>query len=99
MSETFMQRTGGLTVRTAGKADAERLIGLFNEAFRKAKDARTAHWKYFDSPHGVSTTLLAEGPRGGPAGAVGGRWICCWALPASTMAGAIPASASAGMRR
>jgi GNAT superfamily N-acetyltransferase len=69
MSETFMQRTGGLTVRTAGKADAERLIGLFNEAFRKAKDARTAHWKYFDSPHGVSTTLLAEGPRGEPAGA------------------------------
>lgn len=69
MSESFTQRTGGLSVRTAGKADADRLIGLFNEAFRKSKDARTAHWKYFDSPHGVSTTLLAEGPQGEPAGA------------------------------
>lgn len=69
MSDAFAQRTGGLSVRVAAAADAERLIGLFNEAFRKTKDARTARWKYFDSPHGQSTTLLAEGPNGEPAGA------------------------------
>lgn len=46
--------------RTAGPEDAEILIGLFNRAFNKQKDARTAAWKYFRNPHGASFTLLAH---------------------------------------
>lgn len=57
------------TIRTAAPADAEALIGLFNRAFHKQKDARTAAWKYFESPHGRSRTLLAE-----DAGATGGAY-------------------------
>jgi hypothetical protein len=48
------------TRRTATPADAESLIGLFNRAFHKSKDAATASWKYFGNPHGRSFTLLAE---------------------------------------
>lgn len=56
----------GFTRRAAVPADAETLIGLFNRAFNKRKDARTARWKYFDNPHGSSRTFLAED--GGVAG-------------------------------
>lgn len=48
------------SIRRAGPGDAETLIGLFNRAFHKQKDARTARWKYLDSPHGASRTYLAE---------------------------------------
>ena len=48
------------TIRDAARDDAEVLIGLFNRAFNKTKDARTSSWKYFDNPHGTSRTFLAE---------------------------------------
>ncbi len=47
--------------RPAGPEDADVLIGLFNRAFHKQKDGRTSAWKYFESPHGASCTLLAVG--------------------------------------
>lgn len=47
-------------VRRAGADDCETLIGLFNRAFTKEKDAQTARWKYLESPHGRSRTYLAE---------------------------------------
>lgn len=60
---------GTFTSRTATKTDAETLIGLFNRAFNKQKDARTAEWKYFGNPHGASYTLLAD-----DAGKTGGAY-------------------------
>ncbi len=58
--------------RRATPADAETLIGLFNRAFNKQKDARTATWKYFRNPHGMSYTLLAMEPD--DASAIGGGY-------------------------
>ncbi len=49
------------TPRRATPDDAETLIGLFNRAFGKTKDAATTRWKYFGAPHGDSLTFLAEG--------------------------------------
>jgi len=60
---------GRFETRTATKADASTLIGLFNRAFNKQKDARTAEWKYFGNPHGASYTLLAD-----DAGKTGGAY-------------------------
>lgn len=60
---------GKFESRAAEPSDAETLIGLFNRAFHKQKDARTATWKYFASPHGASYTLLAH-----DAGLVGGAY-------------------------
>lgn len=60
---------GKFTSRAARPEDAETLIGLFNRAFHKQKDAGTATWKYFASPHGPSYTLLAE-----DQGVVGGAY-------------------------
>jgi len=50
----------GFSIRRAGEDDCEALIGLFNRAFTKQKDASTARWKYRESPHGESRTYLAE---------------------------------------
>lgn len=60
------------TPRPATPEDAETLVGLFNHAFGKEKDARTTRWKYFDGPHGASTTFLAEGVGDGEAEARAG---------------------------
>lgn len=51
-------------VRPAETSEYPTLVRIFNQVFKKDKDARTLEWKYLRNPHGKSFVWVAEDGKG-----------------------------------
>ena len=51
-------------VRPAEPSEYPTLVNIFNQVFKKDKDARTLEWKYLKNPHGKSFVWVAADKEG-----------------------------------